>query len=567
MKAIIISFLTLISILSCSFSQKIKDGETAYERKQYYVASELLLDEYESVKSESSKARKAFLLGRSYLKLQEYSEALYWFKKSVALNYGPEALGNLATTYKMMEEYEAAIATYNILSQKTGRKQENDREVLMCMQAIASKSVHSDYLIEKIFENSGTSDYGPVLFENDFLLFTSERSESSGNGIYNWTGEKFSDIFIVRKSGSDIKRFDSAINTEENEGTCWFSKDMNTVIFTRCYSFDSGDDFCKLMISKRDNRVWSEPEVLPFINDKINYGQATFIENDSVLVFSSDLMEPGGSLDLYYTELSGDGTWSLPEKLPSSINSSGNEKFPTGDGDTLYFSSDFWQGLGGFDIFKTYLRKDGSWSVPINIGYPVNSGGDDFSLIVDYSAKRSANILQQGYFSSSRYGNGKDDIYRFKKLIPMKEPDTISKTEKEPVSIFVTVKTFMNDFEVKEDPNSKVIGRRLLGDSYIKIVDGNNLKVVDGYTDQNGFYFTQIDSEKLLKVIASKLDFLNASKEFTTKNLVFKEGENTLTINIELLLDRIYTDKEINLSNIYYDYDKWDIKDVAKPTL
>ena len=90
---------------------------------------------------------------------------------------------------------------------------------------------------------------------------------------------------------------------------------------------------------------------------------------------------------------------------------------------------------------------------------------------------------------------------------------------------------------------------------------------MEGYTDKNGFYLTELPSDKILKIIGSKLEYLNASKDISTRNLLFKENENTITINVVLVLEKIYTDKEINLKNIYYDYDKWDITEVSKPAL
>jgi len=563
-------FIIVVCIqMSCSFSQKIKDGEMAYERKQYATAAAMLEEEYIATKNQASKGRKAYLLGQSYLKLLEYREARSWFEKAVGHEYGAEALGKYADASKSIEEYDAAIGAYRELITITGRKQELEREILLCQQAMDNKLKNSEYQIERLFINTTVSDYSPVIYENDFLVFTSERKEASGKDTYNWTGERFSDIFIVQKNGSEVKRFDSAINTSQNEGTPWFSKDMETMYFTRCFGEGAGDDYCRLMVSKRENDVWGEPEALPFIQDKINYGQATLIENDSILVFSADISELGGPLDLFYTELYSDGSWSEPEPLPGSINSSGNEMFPTGDGDTLYFSSDYLPGFGGFDIFKTFLRSDKSWSIPINIGFGINSGGDEFSFIVDYLAKRKSTVLQQGFFTSSRVGSGKDDIFRFFKIRQEPVP-VLVENEKEKEAkreLYVTVRTFTPQYRIPEDPNSEIDGKSPLSETFIKITDEAGQKVAEAYSDKNGFYFTQVSEGKTLKIIGARLGYLNASKTIDTRNITFKESETSKTISIELVLDKIYTNKEINLKNIYYDYDKWDIKEEAKPTL
>ena len=127
-----ILLLTICGLFSCSFNQKIKDGESAFERKQFAIAINLLQNEIEETKNEQVKARKAFLLGKSNIQVLEYQEAATWFKMAVDLNYGTEALGNLASTYKLMEKYQEAGDLYRKIGQQTGRIQENNREALLC---------------------------------------------------------------------------------------------------------------------------------------------------------------------------------------------------------------------------------------------------------------------------------------------------------------------------------------------------------------------------------------------------------------------------------------------------
>jgi peptidoglycan-associated lipoprotein len=571
LKQLIYLFIILTS-LSCSLSKGIKDGETAFERKQYAVAVQLLEEEFTAANSQAFKGRKAYLLGQSYLKLHNYNESSKWLELSVKNEYGTEALLSLAQVSKMLENYGNAINSYEKLRNITGRKQEFDREILICKQAMLSIQKPSDYIVERIFENSPVSDYSPVLYENEFMVFTSERTESTGKETYNWTGQKFSDIFITLKSGSEVRRFDSSINTEHNEGTPWFSKDMNTLYFTRCYSLNNNDSKCKLMYSLRVNDVWNEPLVLPFVKDDANYSQPSLIENDSVLVFASDLEQPGGTTDLYYSELLEDGSWTDPEKLPASINSQGNEKFPTGDGDTLYFSSDFLPGLGGFDIFKTYLKDDLSWAAPVNMGYGINSGGDEFSFIIDYQAKAKAAVSQQGFFTSSKPGTGKDDIYRFSKLIPVPEvpEDVVINTDPSsnlPKSVFITVKVLTPEYTTPDDPNSSLVSNKILNAAFVRIVDDKNQKIAEGYTNENGLFYSAVPIDVDLKISGMKLEYLTNATSTTTKNIIWSKNQTTKTINTELILDKIYLNKEINLNNIYYDYDKWDIKPEAIPTL
>jgi len=560
--------LCVVILSSCSFNQKIKVGETAYERKQYAVAIELLEEEIKNTKADNLISRKSYLLGQSYMKIQNYTQAQYWFKNAVKFKYGAEALTGLARASKYIEDYETAIEAYKKLGELTGRTQDVQRDIQVCLAAIDNLSKPSAFRISRLVGNTQTSEYAPVIYDDYFIVFTSERSEATGKDTYLWTGQKFSDLFIMPKNGSEVRRFDSQINSKHNDGTAWFSKSMDRMYFTRCFAeSNTSDDYCRLMMAERQNGIWGEPEVIPFLKDKVNYGHPTLIENDSILVFSADLDEPGGPKNLFYSVLFEDGTWSFPEKMPSSINSPGNEIFPTGDGDTLYFSSDFWPGQGGYDIFKTYLKEDKTWSKPVNMGVPINSGADDFSFVVDYSLKPNANFTQQGYFVTSREGMGKDDLYSFKKL--KIQSDTTSKKEVKETSklLYVTVKTFTPQYNIDDDPNSGQKAKIPLGETLIKVVDMDGKTISTGYADVNGFYYTLLPLNTSVKIIGAKLNYLNATDEVLEAQIVFLDNETSKTINKELVLDKIYVNKEINLQNIYYDFDKWDIKNEAKPTL
>jgi len=258
--------------------------------------------------------------------------------------------------------------------------------------------------------------------------------------------------------------------------------------------------------------------------------------------------------------------------MPSSINTPGNEKFPTAHQDTLYFSSDFLPGLGGLDIFKTYLRKDGSWANPENMMPPVNSGGDDFAFVVDEFARLTGNIKQKGFFSSSRAGIGKDDIYIFTRrpVINIKQDTVIVSDNTKPSqqrNIYLAGKTLEPEYASPNDPNSEISGNIPLTGVFVQILNDNNVRIAELSTASRSFFVTEIEDNKEYTVIASKPGYLNSVIKVTSKSTPFKENESNYTYNIDLVLNKIYEDKEIILKNIYYDFDKWDIRNEAKPAL
>lgn len=104
--------------------------------------------------------------------------------------------------------------------------------------------------------------------------------------------------------------------------------------------------------------------------------------SDTILVFSSDRKLGEGMYDLYYSVFR-NGEWTNPTNLGAGINTTGNEKFPVWNKDTLYFSSDQLAGMGGLDIFKTWIQPSGQWVSPQRLPYPINSGADDYSISFD----------------------------------------------------------------------------------------------------------------------------------------------------------------------------------------
>jgi len=534
----------------------------AYERKQYAIASVMLEKEYSTSRNISQKARLAFLTGKSYLKMQEYEQAMVWFENAVKHEYGDVANWELAQLYKALQRYTKAIEIFEILKRKPEWRLESEREILLCRQASQWLEEPAPYTIERMFSSTTASEYSPVIYGRDFILFTSDRSEATGNQVYNWTGNKFSDLFMVPKNGSEVRKFDAVVNTLHNEGAACFTRDFNTIFFTRCSRDDAGDDYCKIMYSKNIKGFWAEAEDLPFSSPGVQYGHPALIENDSILIFSSDLSEPGGKFDLYYS-IYEDGNWSAPEAMPRTINSDGNEKFPTADGDTLYFSSDFLPGMGGYDIFKTWLRKDRTWSPPQNLRYPVNSGKDDFGFVVDRTEMLSGDILEKGFFSSNRNEEGKDDLYRYSKRKSVQPVAVIAANDK-PVlrRIFLSGRA-REKMYTDENPDLPVRRTPPLSGAYVALYSENR-RIQEWKTKEDGIYIAEITSGQKYLLTASASGYLTTSLTIESPEWTLEDTSGTKTIYQDIILEKIYYDREIRLSNIYYEFDRWELTPDAR---
>lgn len=571
-----IIFIISVTIASCTFTQKIKDGTMAYERMQYSVAAKMLKNEYTKEKRRTEKGKKAFMIGESYKRMDDIEKASEWFLKAYEGSYGVDALKEHSYALKKLERYEEAAEAFKNLGIEIGSPYEYRREITACKQAMAWKESNEDtgYTIEASHFNSSSADYAPTLYENNQIIFTSDRNSASGEEEYNWTGRKFSDLFVTDVESGSPSSFSNNINTDNNEGTVAFNNDFTEMYFSRCYSVEKfADNYCKLMMSRRDGDTWSPAVVMPFVEDNVNYGHPSLSRDGSTLYFSSNHKDGWGGYDIYTSEKTGDG-WSDPKILSRNINTLGDEKFPFIDNDTLYFASNFHPGMGGLDVFKSYKIDSKRWSPIQNLKPPINSGADDFGYIIDYSKQKAEDVIATGYFTTSRSsGKGMDDIFKFEKRTPpppppAPEPEVDStETIPPPIVFKMILEGYVLEkiYQDKNNPNSKVLGRKPLDAATVNINIGNNKETVKVGPD--GFFSIELEEETDYYFFAMKEGYLNNDTRFSSKGLAKDPSNPETKYEVEIVLDKIFKNVEITLENIYYDYDAWDIRSDAQPTL
>ncbi len=552
-------------IAACTYTMKVRDGRMAYDVKQYAVAVDMLNKEYNKAKSRLERGELAYLLGLSYKELNQTEEATRWFLTAYDYGAGVDALREYAYALKRNEQYTEAIEAFKNLGIEVGSPYEYRREILSCETALQWREEdRPEYEVEVELFNSGAGDYSPHLYPDNQLVFSSDREGSTGEEMYKWTGNSFSDLYTVDLGSNAVSGFSPVLNTPNNEGTVAFNADYTEMYFSRCFGEKKTDQFCKLMVSRREGESWSAPEPLPFQQDQINYGHPSLSEDGQTLYFSCNHPEGWGGYDIWEVRKGPDG-WEIPVVLSRSINTIGNEKFPNIDGDTLYFSSDFHEGMGGLDIFKSYKLSNGSWSPANNLKPPLNSGADDFGYVIDYDADLAEDELQKGYFTSSRdEGIGGDDIYAFTKIIPP-VPDT-------PVVVQeVEYKMILNGFvlervhEIPGDPNSRVLARKPLPGAKVEILAGEIMQ--DVTVGDDGYFTLELEENTDYEFLASKEGYLNNEAFFSTRGIGKDPNNPVQTFEIEILLREIMVNREIVLENIYYDLDRWEIRPDARPIL
>jgi peptidoglycan-associated lipoprotein len=544
-------------LISCGMSNKINSGKMAFDLKRYDLSIDLFKQEIKDVKDNVDKSFIYYHTAMAYDKLNKYPEAIENYGLAQNAGYGYLATYKKAYALKKLMMYKQAAAAFESLSNVPEIKAETGIQKNLCLRFAAEALSRSRNVnIEDFLPKDNYSHYHAVNYDDNFLVFTSDADNTGSSETYEWTGRKFSDIVLADKASGSMIKFDTEINSSYNDGTPAFNKDYNLMVFTRCFNNDAyKNDFCKLMMSRRLNGLWSKPILLDFVVDEVNYTHPCFFENDSILIFSA---KPKGKdqYDLYYAEWDGE-TYVEPYPLPESINSSYNEFFPIADGDTLYFSSDNIKGYGGLDIYKTYLNNKGTWASPVILDYPYNTGADDMSLLIDRKSSKAFNVLEQGYFSSSRSNDGLDKIYKYKIL----KSDTIKKIEEVVVIDTVKKNNFFDLYLIVKVLDGKT--RMPISNSALEIkLEKSELK---GLTNKNGLYLSKIDLNNKFYIKVNKNGYLSRSIDFfePLNNITSK----SYTINKEILLDSLEKGKEFVLENIYYDYDKWDIKNEALPSL
>ena len=252
-----------------------------------------------------------------------------------------------------------------------------------------------------------------VTADQEQLLFTSRRPGNVGGkmdvfGYEDPDGMYFEDVYIATKT-NDIWRkpynIVDTINTFAQEASTGLSADGQTMFLYVSSAKKSGDVY----YSKKYGNKWGVPKKMPSpINTGLYFeGHITISGTEQEVYFTSDRPNGFGGTDIYVCKKKSNGTWGPAENLGETINTEFDEEGPYihADGKTLFFSSKAHNSMGGYDVFKSFLGEDGKWSKPENIGYPLNTSGDDVFFVLSADGTK-------GYMTSRRDGGlGGSDIY------------------------------------------------------------------------------------------------------------------------------------------------------------
>ena len=514
-------------------------GDKSFARGQYELAIPLYQAD---VAKGKNAALSNFRIGEAYRLSNRVEMAEPFFK--AALDGGvknADAGFRYAEALKANGKYDEAAAQFGTYASSGGNRTLAARADAESKNAAASKSVaatRNKYDVMPVDAlNSAGSDFGGAMMgKTGDLVFTSGREGKK----YLGNGENFNDLYAIKfdnaatMSGGTVRKLEGPFNTEtKHEASATYTPDGNTMVFARSNDGSKkGYLSVDLWISYLKAGTWSEP-ALANINDRTaDDFSPVFAPDGTTMYFASSRKGGQGGNDLYKTSLGPNGRFSPAENLGESINTAGNENFPgvAPDG-TLYFSSDGRPGLGKLDIF---MVKGGQ---AVNLGADVNSTADDFAPVLTGP--------DMGLFSSNRAGGkGSDDEYMFKKK-PLK------------------LVTFYADGTVLEHDDQTNTTAPAPGATVTVVgANGQPQTITSG---PDGKFNLKLDSVSSYTLRAERTGNFTARAALSTVGRKPSQNQlpnltNDIQLPVTLTLTKIKKNVAIEVKDILYDYNKFNIR-------
>jgi len=445
-------------------------------------------------------------LGGCYMNTGEYAKAKTLLKAYLALPKLPAASSMLAN--KMIKDCDFAVDAMQ--------------------HPVDFKPVNVGAGVNTAADESMPS----LTVDGKYLYFT----RHFGDGIY-----QDEDIFMSLNTSAGFSQATSigaAINTEQYiEGAQNISPSGKYLFFTSVGRPD-GTGSADVYISRKVGDLWERANNIGSPINTPGYETQPCISADGKDLYYAGIRATGkGGTDIWVSHLNSDGTWSQPESVGDNINTMYDEMRPYihPDGGTLYFSSRGHAGMGNFDIYVSHKQADGTWGVPVNLGYPINTAGDELGIYVTADGSKAY------YASEQKDSKGQMDIYTFDMPAQFRPGFTSY------------VKGIVYDAE-NRDPIS----------STIQVYDIETGKLYATFSSDkvNGNFLSSLPAGRNYAVEVLKDGYLFWSHSVSLKDV--KEGE---PVEVNIPLTRIKIGEKIVLNNIFFESEHYDLKNESTAEL
>jgi outer membrane protein OmpA-like peptidoglycan-associated protein len=523
--------LAAASILGGCTMHHLTVADKAYDRMAYAKATE----HYEKALRRTDDREAALRLAHSHQRRNMLEPAAEWYLFADRMQpLDTEDQLRLGKALMGTGRHDEAIARFKrVLKDEPGRRDAED--LLASLEDLEAFYIDTTLFSVNVLPLAGITSAFAAMPYKDGLVFAGER-EGKATHHNPWNGNSFLDLYMVRKATTGgwtpAEALPGQVNGRFHEGPLTFSADGRTMWFTR-------SNYMKFRLQKNEDRIshlklfsatrdadgnWTG--VTPFLYNSEDHsvGHPALSPDGRTLYFVSDKPGGYGGTDIYKSTFDGE-RWSKPVNLGPTINTPGNEMFPTLHGDSLFFSSTAHRNMGGLDIFVSHWDGE-AWSAPENLNAPVNTPHDDFAFVLAADG-------QSGYLSSNR--SGTDRIHAF-----AVHPPTL-----------VLQGTFTNDSTGAPMADVEVTLRDL--------GTGRDTTVLTG---PDGTYSFSLRPNTSYRVQGAKNGMFTESRDMDT------HGQRISRTYVEdFQLKEVIIDKPIVVDNIYYDLDSWEIRPDAAAEL
>lgn len=550
MKIKVILLLFVMSI-SSGYAQKgkLNSGEKKFDDLAYIDAIEI----YKKVADKGLKSVDLFQkLGNSYYFNADLKEANKWYSELFALKQEVESeyYFRYAQTLKSVGDYSKANEYLVLFLQKNGTDKrakifDSNKDYLAIIKKNSGRQKIEDAGI-----NTKYSDFGGSFYKGNIVFTSAKDTGSVSNIIHKWTNNSFYNLYSATASPegylSNPEPLNRKVNSKFNESSAVFTKDGNTMYFTRNNYTDGKQrtDASKITLlklykaTKTDGDKWKNVQELPFNSNEYSCAHPALSPDEKTLYFASNMPGSVGESDIFKVAINSDGSFGTPTSLEGGINTEARETFPfVTDDNLLFFASDGQSGLGGLDVFSVKIYENGTISKVFNVGSPVNSAQDDFAYLFNSKTK-------SGYFSSNREGGkGNDDIYKFTEEIPL---------------VYDCIQV-VSGVVLDEQTN------QALANVKVTLFDENMNVVSEIISSETGTYkFEALECEKTYFVRAETPDNETKETSVVTGNVT---GETKANILLEKRVKEVGVGSDLaktfNIKIIYFNLDKSNIRSDA----
>ena len=501
-------------------------------------------------------AEPYYLLGTINIKKTEKNlkAAKIYFQKAIELcpSYDVYAYFYLGDLYYGTEIYDTAAIYLKLFLKDVDKIKSDDdykkAEQLLKYALFCDKLYKSPVPFEpKPLEGVSTllDEYLPIITpDEDYCYFTRRTELQQQKTAWTSASKKYKEKFMESERTNGVfntgEEMPEPFNISENEGGATFTIDNNLLIYTICKYTSDNYYNCDLCYAEKVGEYqWNSIKNLgKNVNTPKTWESQPSISSDGkTLYFVSDRPGGYGGYDLYKTIRQSNGEWSAPVNMGPKVNTAGNEKSPFihTDSQTLYFASDGWPGLGGYDIFYIRLGEEHNWKEPKNIGYPINSKYDDAGFFVSTDGKYA-------YFASNQIkGIGGWDIFYFD-LYEEARPEKVLfikgqlKDEKsnEPIPARIELKNIKTK-NITEIPVDTITGK------YVAVVPFKNDYLLTIKKDDYAYESRYISKEDQTYNQPAKVDIqikkIEVGASYQLKDINFATNSYTLTNESKIIID------------------------------